>query len=164
MNSLVIISFAGLLLATSPLLAQVPMPGDRPPDQRPFERIEHLKKVRIIEMLDLKEEESVRFLARMNEHEHAIRDLLKERGEALDRVERLVRNNADDKEYEKAFTDVTAVDDRMIAEKRKFFAGLSDILTPQQRGKLMLFERRFEKELREAMREAQQRRRRGENP
>lgn len=145
------------------LLAQG-MPGDRPPDQRPFERIEHLKKIRLIEMLDLKEEESVRFFARHNEHELANRDLLKERGEALDRVERLVRNNADDKEFEKAFGDVMAVDDRIIAEKRKFFAGLSDILTPQQRGKLMLFERRFEKELREAMRDAQQRRHRGEGP
>jgi hypothetical protein len=164
MNRLVLISLAGLLLSPSLLLAQGGVPGDRPPDQRPFERIEHLKKVRLIEMLDLKEEESVRFFARHNEHEQANRDLLRERGEALDRVERLVRNNADDKEFDKAFGDVMAVDDRIIAEKRKFFSGLSDILTPHQRGKLMLFERRFEKELREAMREAQQRRHRGEAP
>jgi hypothetical protein len=165
MKFLVPILLAVLFLIPLSVRAQGGPPGgDRPPDQRPFERIEQLRKVRIIEMLELKEEESVRLMARMSEHETTSRELMKERGEALDRVERLVRNKAEAKEYDKAFADVTAADDKVIAEKRKFFAGLADILTPEQRGKMLLFERRFEKELREAMREAQQRRRRGENP
>jgi hypothetical protein len=54
---------------------------------------------------------------------------MKERGEALDRLERLIRNKADDSEYEKAFADVAAVDDKMTTERRSFIAGLSDILT-----------------------------------
>ena len=41
---------------------------------------------------------------------------------------------------------------------------LHAILTPEQRGKLLLFERRFEKELRDAMREFQRRRHRSEEP
>jgi hypothetical protein len=98
----------------------------------------------------------------MNEHELARRDLVKEKGDALDRLERLVRNKAEDKEFDQAFADVLSIDDRLIAEQRKFFAGLTDILTAQQRGKYLLFERRFEKELREAMREAQRRRRQPE--
>jgi hypothetical protein len=164
MKVLVPIFVGCVLLAPLSLWAQGGPPGDRPPDQRPFERIEHLRKVRLIEMLELKEEESVRLMARITEHENAARELMKERGEALDRVERLVRNKAEGKEYEKAFAEVTAADDKVIAEKRRFFAGLADILTPEQRGKMLLFERRFEKELREAMRDAQQRRRRGESP
>lgn len=137
-------------------------PPGRPGDQRPFERIEQLRKVRLIEMLEMNEEQSIRFFARMNEHDTARRDLMKEKGEALDRIERLVRNKAEDKEFEQAFADVVSVEERLIAEQRRFFAGLTDILSAQQRGKMLLFERRFEKELREAMREAQRRRRQPE--
>jgi hypothetical protein len=150
---------AALLAIPGALLAQ---PPGHPGDQRPFERIEQLRKVRLIEMLEMNEDQSIRFFARMNEHELARRDLVKEKGDALDRLERLVRNKAEDKEFDQAFADVLSIDDRLIAEQRKFFAGLTDILTAQQRGKYLLFERRFEKELREAMREAQRRRRQPE--
>ena len=144
-----------------PLLACAQGTGQGEPQggDRPSERIENLRKVRLVEILELKEDQSVRFLARMNEHDAARRNLMKERGDALDRLERLIRNKADDGEYEKAFADVAAVDDKIAAERRSFFAGLSDILTPTQRAKMLIFERRFERELREAMREAQRRRR-----
>ena len=132
--------------------------GEPQGPDRPSDRIENLRKVRLVEILDLKEDQSVRFLARMNEHDNARRALMKERGEALDRLERLVRNKADDGEFEKGFADVAAVDEKLVTERRGFFGGLSDILSPTQRAKMLIFERRFEKELREAMREAQQRR------
>lgn len=140
------------------LFAQEGPPSAPPPDDRALDRIANLRKVRLIEILDLKEEQSVRFLARLNEHEKNRRELMKERGDALDRVDRLIRNKADDKDFEKAFADVSAVDDKMVADRREFFAGLSDILSQEQRAKMLIFERRFEKELREAMREAQKQR------
>ncbi|MEW6510067.1 MAG: hypothetical protein AB1428_03825 [Bacteroidota bacterium] len=148
---------ASLLLFPSVVLAQPP----GPPGQRPFERIEQLRKVRLIEMLELNEDQSVRFFARLNEHENRRRALMKEKGDALDRIERLIRNNADAEEFNKEFAEVAAIDDSVAAEQRRFLAGLSDILSVEQRGKMLLFERRFEKELREAMREAQRRRRMG---
>lgn len=127
-------------------------------DRRPFERIEHFKKVRLIEILDMKEEQSVRFFARLNEHENAKRDLMKEKMEILDRIDRLVRNNAEEKEFAKEFADVAAVNERIFQEDGKFFDSLSDILSAEQRGKYLLFERHFERELREAMRDVQRRR------
>lgn len=150
--------FAFVLLLPSMLFAQSAQQGDAQGTDRPYERIESLRKVRLVEILELKEDQSVRFLARMNEHDNARRAMMKERGEALDRLERLIRNKADDAEYEKAFADVAAVDDKLTTDRRSFFAGLSDILTPTQRAKMLIFERRFERELREAMREAQRRR------
>ena len=133
-------------------------------EEGPAERIEHLKKVRLIEMLELKEEQSVRFFARLNEYETLKRDMLKEKSKVLDKIERLVRNNADSVEFEKLFPEVIAIDMKIGEEKLKFFNGLTDILTAQQRGKLLLFERYFEKELREAIRDAQRRRHHGEDP
>ncbi len=138
-------------------LAQGPGPG---PGQegKPIERLEQLRKVRMIEMLDLKEDQSVRFFARLNDHDNARRALRKERSDVLDKIERLVRNHGDEQEYDPLFKDVLDLDRKLGDENRSFFESLKDVLTTEQRGKLLLFERKFESELREAMREARQRR------
>jgi hypothetical protein len=131
-------------------------------DQRPSERIEHLRKVRLIEMLDLSEEQSVRFLARLKDHEQARRDLMKQKMDVLDRIERLVRNKAAAKEYQELFPEVAVVDRTLVEQEQKFFSSLDDLLTMEQKAKYLLFQRHFEKELREAMREVQRRRMRGD--
>ena len=154
MKSLVWFLAAGLLLGGTVLRAQ---PG-RPGEDRPFERIEQWKKVRLIEVLDLNEAQSVRFFARFNEHENKKREIAKERDEVLDKLDRLVRNHADEKEIEKVFPDVLAMNGKIAEESVRFFNSTTDILSAEQRAKLLLFERHFERELREAMREAQRRR------
>ena len=128
--------------------------------ERPFERIERFKKVRLIEMLDMKEDQSVRFFARLNEHDNTKRELFKAKMDLLDKIERLVRNHADEGEFEKIFPDVAAANEKIFEEDQKFFDGLKDILTVEQRGKFLVFERHFEQELREAMKEVQKRRHR----
>lgn len=149
---------AALLITSARVTGQ---PFGSPPDARQGERIEQLKKVRLVEMLDLNEEQAVRFFARMNEFENSRRDLQKQRMELLDKVERLVRNDAEEKEFEKIFPELLAADQKLFQEKEKFFAGLGDILTVAQRGKFLLFERQFERELRDAMKEVRRRRQPG---
>jgi hypothetical protein len=146
-----------LTMALMTVTAQA-QPFGPPPGSHNMERIERLKKVRLVEMLDLKEEQSVRFFARLNEHENAMRALAQEKMDLLDRVERLVRNEADAKEFEAMFPQLTAVDEKTGTERKKFFDGLADLLSTEQRGKFLLFERQFERELREAMREVRQKR------
>jgi hypothetical protein len=149
-----------LLLVPVQLLAQ---PGP-PQDSRQFERIEQWKKVRLIEILQMKEDQSVRFFSRMSEHDRQRRELMHAKGEALDRLERLIRNRAGNAELEKVIPEVLDIDSRIRDEQRNFFTGLGDILTVEQQAKLLVFERQFEKELREAMREVQRRRWREEGP
>ena len=135
-------------------------PG-RPGDPR-FERVEQLRKVRMIDELGLKEEQSVRFFARLSEFDKRRRELMHERHEMLDRLEQMIKDNADEKELEKMFPALVGIEQRMGEEKAKFFASLSDVLSVQQRAKLLTFERTFEKELREAVRDTQRRRMRTE--
>jgi Spy/CpxP family protein refolding chaperone len=156
-----ILTLVGLVLLPVIASAQPPGPGwgqDRPS----FERIQQLMKIRMVETLDLKEEQSVRFITRFNEYEKRRRELMKLKGESLDRIEKLVKDSGDEREVEKAFPDALAIDMRMTEERTKFFNGLSDILTITQRAKLLLFERKFERELRDAVRETQRRRMKGE--
>jgi len=135
------------------------------PGRRAYERIERWKKVRMIEFLDLSEEQSARFFARLNQHDKALRALREEKQEALDRLERLVRNRADSSEYTGAFEAVLAVDDKMQSSLKTFFGGLSDLLTAEQRARFLLFQRQFERQLRDAFREMPRKgRAQGEGP
>ncbi len=141
-------------------MAQAQPPNGPPPlGGRSMERVERFKKMRLVEMLDLKEDQSVRFFARLNDFENTRRELNRQKDETLDKIERLIRNKADQKEYEKVFDEVEVVNRKIGEEKLRFFNSLTDLLTIEQRAKLMLFERRFENELREAMKEAHERRR-----
>jgi Spy/CpxP family protein refolding chaperone len=150
-----------LLLGLMALQAQAQ--PDRPFDMR-FERVDQLRKVRMIDELDLKEEQSVRFFARLSEFDKRRKELMKERHELLDKLEQMIKDNADEKELEKMFPALVGMEQRMAEEKAKFFGGLSDVLSTQQRAKLLVFERAFEKELREAVRDTQRRRMRTEEP
>ncbi|MEO8168545.1 MAG: hypothetical protein ABI623_09870, partial [bacterium] len=136
-------------------------PSGSPPQMsgRSMERVERFKKMRLVEMLDLKEDQSVRFFARFNDFENARKELNRQKDETFDKIERLLRNKADQKEYEKLFDEVEVVNRKIGDEKLKFFNSLGDLLTIEQRAKLILFERRFEHELREAVKESQDRRR-----
>jgi Spy/CpxP family protein refolding chaperone len=156
--------FSAIALLTFCAGLAVAQPSMPPPDQRPMERIERLRKVRLIEMLDLKEDQSVRFFARMNEHDKVRKELKRQKGEVLDRIERLVRNHAEDQEFEKEYPAVRSIDAKLAEENWNFFDTLKDILTPEQRGKFLLFERHFEVELRDAMREAVRQRHREDAP
>jgi len=75
--------FSAIVLLTFCAGLAVAQPSMPPPDQRPMERIERLRKVRLIEMLDLKEDQSVRFFARMNEHDKVRKELKRQKGEVL---------------------------------------------------------------------------------
>ena len=155
-----VMMIALMLVAVAAQAQPEPRPG-QPPDSR-FERLEQLRKVRMIDELGLKEEQSVRFFARLSEFDKRRRDLMHDRHEMLDKLEQMIKDNADDKELEKMFPALVNNDQRMGEEKMKFFGSLSDVLSVQQRAKLLIFERAFEKELREAVRDTQRRRMRTE--
>ena len=143
-----LLTILALVLISSCSFAQ----GGAPPvpDNKPIERLDRLRKMRLIESLDLKEDQSVRFLARLNEQEKTRKEL---RGELLDKVEQMVGNHASAADFDQVFSGVFALDQKLIESSRVFVEGLKDILTPEQRAKMLLFERHFENELRDAIRE-----------
>src|SRR5574340_659192 len=75
MRSYSIVVFVAMLVFPAFAVAQPPGPGWGP-DKHSFERIQQLMKMRMVETLDLNEEQSVRFIARFNEHEKHRRELM----------------------------------------------------------------------------------------
>lgn len=126
------------------------------------ERLERYRKIRLIEALNLKEEEAVRFSAKMNTHESAMREINKELMDIIDALERSISDKPADKEIQKLFENLDQQQQKMFAERRRFHSELRSLLTSEQMARFYVFERNFNRELREAMDDLRREKRRGD--
>lgn len=125
------------------------------------ERLEKFRQMKLIEVLKLNEEDAVRFFAKQSAHEDAQRDLLKSRNAALDKIEASVEDHADPKDLQQLTAEVESVDQKMFAERQRYHEDVQKLLTPEQYGKFLVFERSFGRELRDALQGMRQGRREG---
>lgn len=116
-------------------------------------KIEQLEKVKLIEALNLTEDQSVRFFARRNEHRKEIEklemrseELIKQMEDRLD--EPTDKNLSEQKKLLNEFLDIRI----QIENKRKqFILSLNDILSQEQITKLVVFEKRFRDEIKKIL-------------
>jgi hypothetical protein len=78
-------------------------------------------------------------------------DLMKERMDLIDQLERQLQTKAGDKELQKSFDQLQQNNQKTFDERRRFEGDVKTMLTPEQMAKFYVFERNFERELREAM-------------
>ncbi len=146
MKNLIVIGL--LLLFSFPVLAQ-----EHRERRMMDSKIEQLEKVKLIESLNLSEEQSVRFFARRNEHRKEIEKLEMRADEIIRDLEKLTdepndRNIDEQKRLLNEFLDIRV----QIENKRKqFILSLNDILSPEQVSKLVVFEKRFKDEIRKIL-------------
>lgn len=148
--------FLTLMLAfTCGAIAQRIPRGPRGPGP---ERVEQFKKIRMMEVLKLDEETSVRFFSRYNKEQELIRDLTSKRNDVIDQLGNLTKTSASDAEYDKNFKNLRDIEDQMREARIKYWDSLSEILTKKQLGEYIVFERNFFRDLRDLMREMQENR------
>jgi len=137
---------------------------DYPPDagqaRRP-ERLEKFRKMRLIEVLQLKEDDAVRFFAKQSAHEDKQRDLMKERNNALDEIETTVKDKHDDKKLDELTGRILDLDRLIFEERQRYQNELKGFLTPEQFAKFLAFERNFGRQVRSALEELHEDRRSG---
>ena len=118
-----------------------------------LEKIEQLENARLIKMLDLSEEQSIRFFARRKEHNQKIRELLGQRHELMNSSEALL--NVLEKENQKMFKDkideALGIESEIVKAKSKYYKSLSNLISPKQILQIMIFEERFRREVREKL-------------
>lgn len=139
-----------LLFAVS-LLAQ--QEGKMGKGAASLEKIKQWERLKIIEVLDLDEDTAVKFFARRNEHEQKVRNNIEERNKVIKEISQAIRKGI-------KFTDEESLDKLEILQnsevsiikmRETFINSLSDILTPQQILRLMLFEHHFRNEIRQKL-------------
>ncbi len=111
------------------------------------ERIEQLKKMKLIETLNLDEEQAVRFFAKYNKYERLMQDLNRKRNETIDGIHALPKEGAGDPEYDKLIGEVIGTERQIYEAKKQFLEEVKEVLSPKQIGQLIVFERNFWREL-----------------
>lgn len=129
---------------------------------RPGQRIEQFKKLRLIEALKLDEDTSVRFFAKYNKHEDAMRDINKDRDGLLDQLQGMRKSDATDVEMGKVIDNLISLDKKLSEERSRFADDIKNVLSTKQIADLFLFERSFARNVRQLMQEMTQERRQGQ--
>jgi hypothetical protein len=154
-------------MLSQPVYAQTrPFEGRGPQrgmEQR-MERLQNLKKLRLMEVLHLGEEASIRFFARYNKFEEELRDLEEERNALIDRLERQLDEGGKPETYQDQFNALFAVGQKVLDVRVRFYNEIRSILSPEQVAGLIVFERNFNRQIREMIQDVQRGRGRGISP
>jgi hypothetical protein len=120
---------------------------------KPLEKIEQWEKAKLIDLLKMNEDNSVRFFARRSEHQNKMKEILDQRDQLLNDLSKDLQegNKQSDNVYRDKLNNLLSFDSRLTKEKESFLRSLNDILTPHQILKYSIFELKFRKELREKL-------------
>jgi hypothetical protein len=122
-------------------------------DYKRKNKIEQLERLKMIEVLDLDEETSIRFFSRRNEHQKEIEEMEKKSSDLFYQLEKILKSGKNDTEVEqkKIISDLMDNREKIELKRKQFILSLSDILTTGQISKYVLFEKRFREELRKIL-------------
>ena len=142
----------------SDLFSQRQLPGRTPEERRG--RLEQFKKIRLMEVLNLNEEGSIRFFTRYNKFQEQLRQLERDRNAVIDHIERQLKEGEKGKAFQKDFDEFLGLGQKLVALHTNFHNGIREILTPEQVAKLVVFERNFNREISKIIQDVQRERRR----
>lgn len=114
-------------------------------------RIRELEKLKLIEVLNMDEDTSIRFFARRNEHMQNQRRLNEKREKLLTSIDDILENQSDTEKKELIKTrikEILDVENELVSERANFLNSLTDLLTAEQIAKMLAFELRFRNEIR----------------
>ncbi len=140
------------------LFAAVSIPGiaqeNQPQGQgRALERVEQFKKIRLMEVLNLDEQTSIKFFTRYNKYQELLRDLRKQQGQVLAQVQALRKSKAADSEYDKLVDQLLKLESQINEAKSKYVDEMKQVLTSKQLVEYLVFEARFQQNLRDLVRD-----------
>ncbi|MCH7974058.1 MAG: hypothetical protein IIA48_04760 [Bacteroidetes bacterium] len=111
-------------------------------------KLEQLERLKLIDVLDLDEETTLRFFVRQKELRNRMEEYKKEGVKLLTKMKYLI-NNDDKKDELKSTTDYyLALGEKIANKKTGFVKSLNDIFTEEQIAKLLIFEMKFREDIR----------------
>lgn len=122
-------------------------------EMKPLQRIEQLEKIKLIEILNLDEETAIRFFTRRRDNQMKVKEILDQRDAAINELENEIKNGSqtNDAFYKDQVNKLISLESRITSERENFVKSLSDLLTPLQIAKLIVFESKFRREVRETL-------------
>ncbi len=123
------------------------------------ENFENLRLIKLLEALDLNDEQTPEFIATFHSFRRDIRDIRQQKEELIDRLTNLIDAGDDSATVIPGVIEEIKRLHRSDVERHfKFFDATNQVLTPVQQGKLIVFQERFEREVLETIREFRRKR------
>lgn len=118
-----------------------------------FRKLENLEKIKLIEALKMSEETSIRFFARQGEQKKKIREYDRQANEILHKMKKILEDKPEkcNSELKKLSEEYVKYQSLSGKERAGFINSLSDILSAEQIARLLVFEKSFREEIRNAI-------------
>lgn len=142
--------FAIMLFAAITVSAQ----GHRMERGRAAARLEQLERARLIEVLDMNEETSVKFFARRKEFVEKRKNLQWKMDDLVEQMEQETKEGKrgdNDPWFREKVSELISTQSEMVESMRAFTSSLVDILSTRQIAEYVVFERRFREEVKDIL-------------
>lgn len=141
-----------IVLLLLPIFVQAQ--GHRMDRGRATARLEQLERARLIEVLDMNEETSVKFFARRKDFVEKRRALQWKMDDLVEQMESETKEGKkgeNDPWFRDKVNELITTQSEMVESMRTFTASLGDILTTRQIAEYVVFERRFREEVKDIL-------------
>ena len=116
--------------------------------ERRLQKVDQLEKVKLIEFLNLNDDTNVKLLSRRKEFKAKIRNYYHAIDSLVAELEGYDgKNDKQNPVIRKCVEDYQRIELQIIKSRQEFINSLYEILTPEQVGKYIVFEKKFQKEI-----------------
>ncbi|GEM_PF-1917477 len=141
-----ILSTLTLLAAFLPAYLRAQPEGDEDGPAR--RRLEEYRRIKLIEFVELNEDQAIRYFARERELRQAERASTYQRQLVLRRLRDFGKSSPTEIEVQKEIQALADIAAEITDRRKDFAAGLKDFLSPRQMARLIVFEDNFSREVR----------------
>ena len=158
----IVILFSIVILPISWALAQE-MPPPPPTESGPEnpeirKQLEQIKIWQMTKEMDLPTNKAEKFFPLYNNYNTELRSITTQRREAVRGLDSTIKRETEEVEVRKQVQQVLKLDAQMASVHEKFMQSLEGVLSPVEIGKYIVFEQKFDREIRERIRMIMQQR------
>lgn len=135
-----------------------PPPGAPPMNRELRRQLEQVKIWQMTQDMDLPNNKAEKFFPLYNDYNLEIRNIAVERREAVMVLDSLLKSNSEAPELKKQIQQILNLDGQLADKHHKFIQSLEGILSPIEVAKYIVFEQRFDREIRDRIRSIMQQR------
>ncbi len=116
-------------------------------------RIDEFRRMKLIETVDMTEDQTVRYFAREKDFRQQESEFLDRRKELVGKLRKLSQQSGNDEEIMKTIQQFGTVNQDIIRKRLEFLTSLKDILSAKQIAQLVVFEDEFLRQVRKVVQE-----------
>jgi hypothetical protein len=119
-----------------------------------MDKIAQLEKIKLMEILELDEETSVKFFVRLKDHRLKMRENMDQIDQLIDEIRKIIDEDSfekGDNSFKKFIDDFISLENNGKKIRLDFIKSIGDLLTPIQVSKFLVFEKAFRSEMQDLL-------------